>query len=89
MIQCYPARANFQSDATRLRVFTERIELVVGEWMQGKIVRDLDSARLSPLSLSVAQPSLEDVFVKLVGRSILEDENQLVQGRDPFVEGRR
>ena len=54
-----------------------------------QIVRDLDIAKVAPLTLSVAQPSLEDVFVKLVGRSILEDESQLVQGRDPFVEGRR
>src|SRR5579872_279304 len=54
-----------------------------------RIVRELDAANLAPRSLSVAQPSLEDVFVKLVGRSILEDDTQLVQGRDPFVEGRR
>jgi ABC-2 type transport system ATP-binding protein len=54
-----------------------------------RIVRELDTAKVAPLTLSVAQPSLEDVFVKLVGRSILEDESQLVQGRDPFVEGRR
>jgi ABC-2 type transport system ATP-binding protein len=53
------------------------------------IVRELDSAELAPVSLSVSQPSLEDVFVSLVGRSILDDETQLVQGRDPFVEGRR
>jgi daunorubicin resistance ABC transporter ATP-binding subunit len=60
-----------------------------GGEMVPQIVRELDSAELAPRSLSVAQPSLEDVFVSLVGRSILEDDTQLVQGRDPFVEGRR
>lgn len=54
-----------------------------------QIIRDLDALKTAPLSLSVSQPSLEDVFVKLVGRSILDDDVQLVQGRDPFVEGRR
>ena len=53
-----------------------------------RLIEQLDKAGTPPLSLSVAQPSLEDVFVKLVGRSFLEDdESQLVHGRDPFVAG--
>lgn len=54
-----------------------------------RLIHDLDAAGVAPQSLSVAQPSLEDLFVKLVGRSIMDDEAQLVQGRDPFVGGRR
>lgn len=53
-----------------------------------RLIADLDAAQTPPQSLSVSQPSLEDVFVQLVGRSILEDdETGLVKGRDPFVEG--
>ena len=54
-----------------------------------RLIRELDAIQVAPLSLSISQPSLEDVFVKLVGRSIMDDDSQLVKGRDPFVEGRR
>jgi ABC-2 type transport system ATP-binding protein len=54
-----------------------------------RLIHDLNAIRAAPLTLSISQPSLEDVFVKLAGRSILDDEAQLVKGRDPFVEGRR
>jgi len=53
------------------------------------LIQDLNAIQSAPLSLSISQASLEDVFVKLVGRSILDDEAQLIKGRDPFVEGRR
>jgi ABC-2 type transport system ATP-binding protein len=52
-----------------------------------RLVHVLDSIQSTPQSLSITQPTLEDVFVSLVGHS-LDDESQLVQGRDPFVEGR-
>ena len=53
-----------------------------------RLIAEMDAAHVPPVSLSVAQPTLEDVFVKLVGRSILEDdETGLVKGRDPFIGG--
>lgn len=54
-----------------------------------RIIQALSAIDAAPVSLTITQPTLEDVFVKLVGRSIMDDEAQLVQGRDPFVEGRR
>lgn len=53
-----------------------------------RLIAALDAAQTPPASLSVAQPTLEDVFVKLVGRSIASDDtSQLVHGRDPFIAG--
>jgi ABC-2 type transport system ATP-binding protein len=57
--------------------------------MVPRLIQDLNAIKAAPLSFNISQPSLEDVFVKLVGHSILDDESQLVKGRDPFVEGRR
>jgi ABC-2 type transport system ATP-binding protein len=55
-----------------------------------KLIAALDDAHSSPISLSMTQPSLEDVFVKLVGRSILSDDTSgLIEGRDPFIQGRQ
>ena len=53
-----------------------------------KLIHALDGIGASPQSLNISQPTLEDVFVKLVGHGIQDDESQLVRGRDPFVEGR-
>jgi ABC-2 type transport system ATP-binding protein len=53
------------------------------------VIQELNAIQAAPISFNISQPSLEDVFVKLVGHSILDDESQLVKGRDPFVEGRR
>jgi len=52
------------------------------------LIAGLDAAKSPPVALSVAQPTLEDVFVKLVGRATFEDdESSVVLGRDPFVQG--
>jgi ABC-2 type transport system ATP-binding protein len=52
------------------------------------LVTALNEQKLAPSSLVLSQPSLEDVFVRLVGRSILQDDtSQLVKGIDPFVQG--
>ena len=77
------------ADAVTMRDHTISMTSANAAELVPRIVRELDTAKVAPLSLSVAQPSLEDVFVKVVGRSILDDETQLVQGHDPFVEGRR
>ncbi|HEV2473016.1 MAG TPA: ATP-binding cassette domain-containing protein [Chthonomonadales bacterium] len=54
-----------------------------------KLISTLTDRGAPPASLTISQPSLEDLFVRLVGRSIMDDETQLVTGRDPFVEARR
>ncbi|MBU6389241.1 ATP-binding cassette domain-containing protein [Patescibacteria group bacterium] len=54
-----------------------------------KVITKLESAKLFPASINITQPTLEDIFVKLVGHTIQEeDESNLIKGRDPFVEGR-
>ena len=54
------------------------------------LIGSLNAKGMPVKSLTLHQPSLEDVFVKLVGRSIQdEDTSGLVKGRDPFVQGRR
>ncbi|MCC6444453.1 MAG: ATP-binding cassette domain-containing protein [Armatimonadetes bacterium] len=57
--------------------------------MLPRLIQRLSDLGAAPVALSIAQPTLEDVFVRLVGRSILEDDTALVTGRDPFVEGWR
>lgn len=54
------------------------------------LIGQLDDIKAAPISLHITQPSLEDVFVKLVGRSFQEEDvSQLVKGRDPFIQGRQ
>src|SRR5580658_6035314 len=40
-----------------------------------RLIQDLNAIKAAPLSFNISQPSLEDVFVKLVGHSILDDES--------------
>ena len=55
-----------------------------------KLIAALDENKTAPKSVHITQASLEDVFVKLVGRSFQEeDASQLVKGRDPFIQGRQ
>jgi ABC-2 type transport system ATP-binding protein len=49
------------------------------------VLRELDGARLSPASLAVHEPSLDDVFLALTGRHAEEP----VAGDEPAAEGRR
>lgn len=53
------------------------------------LIKALDAVHATPHGMRITQPTLEDVFVKLVGHGIMDDESQLVQGHDPFIEGRR
>jgi ABC-2 type transport system ATP-binding protein len=54
-----------------------------------RLIAALGESGNSPVALSLTEPSLEDVFVKLVGRSIADETSQLVEGRDPFIQGRQ
>lgn len=54
-----------------------------------RIITALHAAKLEPVSISISEPSLEDVFVKFVGHSLLEEDNKLIKGHDPFIEGRK
>jgi ABC-2 type transport system ATP-binding protein len=54
-----------------------------------RLIQALDARQSTPKSLSITQPTLEDVFVQLVGHGIMDDESQLVQGRDPFIQARQ
>ena len=49
------------------------------------VLRELDGAGLSPATLAVHEPSLDDVFLKLTGRHAEET----VAGDEPVVAGRR
>jgi ABC-2 type transport system ATP-binding protein len=59
------------------------------ESLAPKLIQALDVIHATPQSLRITQPTLEDVFVKLVGHGLVDDESQLVEGHDPFIEGRR
>lgn len=65
------------------------VTLVVegGEQIVPKLIAALDKGQVSPRTVSIAQPTLEDLFVKLIGHSILEEDvSQLRQGVDPFIQ---
>ena len=50
------------------------------------VLRELDGAQLSPATLAVHEPSLDDVFLALTGRHAEE----ISEGdAEPVVEGRR
>jgi ABC-2 type transport system ATP-binding protein len=52
-----------------------------------KIIAALDKVKAVPKTISIAQPTLEDLFVKLIGRSIMEeDASNLRKGIDPFIQ---
>ena len=75
----------------KTRVDGERLHITAnnGDQLIPKLIAALDSAGLAPISLQMSQPTLEDVFVKLVGHSITEEDTKnLLKGRDPFVSGR-
>ena len=51
------------------------------------LIRAFADAKMSPVSLSVTPPTLEDLFVKLIGRKVSEeDASGLVKGVDPFIQ---
>lgn len=87
-------RAALDLDASTTNITRQDEQRTLSVAVQGadrllpRLVAGLDAARTPAQSLSVAQPTLEDVFVKFVGRATFEDdESALVKGRDPFIQG--
>jgi ABC-2 type transport system ATP-binding protein len=42
-----------------------------------QVLSQLQSASLQPISLTLTQPTLDDVFLKVTGQSLIEDENEI------------
>jgi ABC-2 type transport system ATP-binding protein len=63
-------------DTRQLKVDGERVHVTVerGDVVVAPLLRALDKAKLPLESVSVARPSLDDVFLNLTGRSLREDE---------------
>ncbi|WP_182358669.1 ATP-binding cassette domain-containing protein [Tomitella gaofuii] len=51
------------------------------------LVRELDAAGITPLSLETRRPSLDDVFLTLTGRSLREGDSGAVEGGDAAITG--
>lgn len=61
---------------------TVEITLEHGEGVLPRIIRDLDAAGLPPMTAALRQPTLDDVFLALTGRS-LRDDSATEQSADP------
>jgi ABC-2 type transport system ATP-binding protein len=65
---------DIQQDRQNLQVYVER-----GEEALATILRLLESASIGVQSISLARPSLDDVFLRKTGRSLRESSNAIAQ----------
>ncbi len=67
-----------------LKLYVER-----GEQALPAILRSLDGAGVGVREITLAQPTLDDVFLKQTGRSLREDQQSQTQGKQPVASGER
>jgi ABC-2 type transport system ATP-binding protein len=75
LVRAAVAVAERLTDATRPDVVGDSVRFHVprGDVVMPELIRALDSAGVPALSLQVVQPTLDDIFLLLTGRSIRED----------------
>lgn len=74
LLQAHPGVREIQADGQKLQVYVER-----GEEALATILRLLASAGIDVQTISLARPSLDDVFLRQTGRSLKEGANGQAQ----------